>query len=331
MNASVQSSPMPVRGKSAPVLDLDGPGGAISLWAALGAAWIAFSVWAYGRWILASGDFKPAPILGPDHYATASLITLRVIEALSFALGIVTIWLFLVRPWRRSGRLTLDGRLVIGSLVACTIDPLINYFHYTFAFNAHALNVGSWLGSFPLHTGSSHYGEGLVWFVPQYVYLGIGLAAIGGRIVQWQRRRSPGISNASALSVAFATLFLIDIAVEQLFIRLGVYAFPRTWKALTLFAGDRYQFPVYESIFVSLYAMGFLVVRLSAQDDPHGLSVIERGIHRWKPVRQNTIRLVAACGFCAVWVAMSYFIPWSWMSNNADSQATQPSYMLPGR
>lgn len=304
--------------------------GTVAVWALLGLLWLGFSAWAYGHWIVASGDFKPAPILGPDHYGSGYLIALRVVEVLSIALAGVTIWVFLVKPLRATGRLTLDGMLVIGSLAACTIDPMINYFHYTFAWNAHALNLGSWLGSFPLHSGPSHYGEGLVWFVPQYLYLGIGLGAIGGRIVAWLRARYPGISNAAALGTAFVTLFLLDIVIEQLFLRLGIYAFPRTWSALTLFAGSRYQFPIYESVFVGLYALGFLAVRLSALDDPSGVSFIERGADRWRPQLRTAVRTLAACGFCALWAAAAYFIPWSWMSNTADSVVTPPSYMAPG-
>ena len=210
------------------------------------------------------------------------------------------------------------------------IDPLINYFHYTFAWNARAWNLGSWLGSFPMAQGPTHYGEGLAWFVPQYLYLGIGLASIELRIVGALRNRWPGIPDVRAFAVASASIFVLDCVLEQVFIRAGVYAFPRTWSSLTLFAGSPYQFPIYESVFVAAYATGFTVLRSSARDHPSGLSFVERGVERWRPAWRTPVTLLAVIGFCAVWAALAYFLPWSWMSNNPDSLVQVPSYMLPG-
>jgi len=308
-----------------------GATGAVSVWAAAGLVWLLFCAQALVRWFADDAAFGPAPILGPDVYDGWQITVLRGIEVGSLFVAAATIWVFLVKPWRRTGRVTFDGTLVIGSLSAAVIDPTINYFHYTFAWNAHAWNLGSWLGSFPLHQGPTRYGEGLVWFVPQYLYLGIGLAALGARVVTWRRSRNPLVSNARAYSDAFLVLLLIDVLIEQLFIRLGVYAFPRTWSALTLFDGSQFQFPVYESAFVAAYALGFMAARFSHAEDPGGLSFVERGLLRWQPRLRTPVRVLAACGFCSVWAATSYFIPWSWMSVTADSIVGPPSYMLPGR
>jgi hypothetical protein len=219
--------------------------------------------------------------------------------------------------------------IVIGSLLASGIDPLINYFHYTFAWNAHALNAGSWLAFFPLHQGPTRYAEGLVWFVPQYLYLGLGLAAIECRIILALRHRYPGVSNVRSFGIAFVTILALDVVLEQLFIRTRVYAFPRTWEALTLFAGTPYQFPVYESIFVAVYAAGFTCLRMSANDSADGLPFLHRGLRRWSPHLRTPVMLLAVVGFCSAWAALAYFIPWSWMSVSADSIISPPSFMLP--
>lgn len=304
--------------------------GAVSLWALAGAAWIVFITQVWARWITSDTQFGPAPIHGPDSFDGAALLALRAIEIVSLVIAGGTIWAFLIRPLRRERRLTLDGMIVIGSLLASGIDPLINYFHYTFAWNAHAWNAGSWLAFFPMHQGPTRYAEGLAWFVPQYLYLGIGLAAIECRIILALRRRYPGIANIRSFSMAFVAILSIDIVIEQLFIRARVYAFPRTWEAFTLFAGTPYQFPVYESLFVAVYAAGFTYLRMSAYDDPGGLSFVHRGIGRWTPTRRTPVMLLAVIGFCAVWAAIAYFLPWTWLSINPDSLITPPSYMLPG-
>jgi hypothetical protein len=191
--------------------------------------------------------------------------------------------------------------------------------------------MGTWLAFFPNSTGPQRYGEGLAWFIPQYLYLGIGLASIECRIILALRRWMPSISNVRAFAVGYLSIFGIDVVIEQLFIRTNVYAFPRTWGALTLWAGTPYQFPIYESLFVGIYAAGFTAVRISKLDAADGVSFIERGAQRWSPRLRTPVRLLAVTGFCAAWAAAAYFIPWSWMSVTPDSFVDVPSYMLPGR
>src|SRR5581483_4940271 len=212
--------------------------GTVSVWAVVGVVWIVFVAQAWGRWVASDTLFAPAPIYGPDRFEGPALVVLRVIEAVSILIVVATVWVFLARPLIRTRTLSLDGMIVIGSLLASAIDPMINYFQYTFAWNAHALNMGSWLAFFPNSTGPRHYGEGLAWFIPQYLYLGIGLASIECRIILALRRRAPGISNVRAFAIGYLSIFMIDVVIEQLFIRTRVYAFPRTWEALTLWAGS---------------------------------------------------------------------------------------------
>lgn len=305
--------------------------GAVSVWAVAGVVWIVFVAQAWGRWITSDTLFAPAPIYGPDTFDGGALVVLRVIEAVSILIVVATVWVFLVRPLVRTRKLSLDGMIVIGSLLASAIDPMINYFQYTFAWNAHALNMGSWLAFFPNSTGPARYGEGLAWFIPQYLYLGIGLASIECRIILALRRRMPTISNVRAFAAGYLSIFMIDVVIEQLFIRTKVYAFPRTWEALTLWAGTPYQFPIYESLFVGIYAAGFTALRISALDAADGRSFVERGAERWTPRLRTPVILLAVTGFCAFWAGVAYFIPWSWMSVTPDSFVEVPSYMLPGR
>jgi hypothetical protein len=303
----------------------------VTLWAIVGVAWILFAGQAWLRWITSPTLFKPAPIYGPDHFPDGLLVVLRVIEGLSVVILVAAVWFFLVKPWRRDGRLGLDGKIVIGALIASAIDPTINYFHYTFAWNAHALNMGTWLKFFPNSTGPIRYGEGLVWYIPQYLYLGIGLAVIECRIILALRERRPQIANVVSFTLAALMIFLIDLAIEQVFIRTKVYAFPRTWKLMTLWPGSEYQFPVNESISVAIYAAGFTALRMSAHDSPDGLSFVERGLDRIRPRARQTVSLLAVTGFCAFWAGAAYFGPWSWLSVSANSINHHiPSYMQPG-
>ncbi|WBP95844.1 spirocyclase AveC family protein [Mycolicibacterium neoaurum] len=310
-----------------------GRSGAVTVWAAIGVVWLVFIGQVMIRWVTGDdGSFGPAVVLGPDEMATWRLIAMRTIEASSVVIMMAMAWICLVRPWRETGTIGLDGKLYIAATLAAPIDPLINYFHWTFAWNANAINWGSWGHLFPL-SNAPHYAEGLVWFIPQYVYLGLGFAMIECAVILTLRRYYPSISNVRAFGVAAILTFLLDITVEYLFILTEIYGYPRTLGALTLFAGSPYQFPIYESLFVTAYATGFTLVRMSAYDDPEGLSFLERGIHRIRPSARFVTSLLACIGFCAVWAALSYFLPWSWLSVNVDSDVTHllPSYLLPTR
>lgn len=45
---------------------------------------------------------------------TWNLVALRVFEGLSLALLAGVVWFCVVRPWRRTGKLSLDGKFLLG-------------------------------------------------------------------------------------------------------------------------------------------------------------------------------------------------------------------------
>jgi hypothetical protein len=87
--------------------------GGATVWAAIAVVWLAIAVQAVVRWLF-SADFGPSPLIGPDHMPTWNLVALRVFEVLSIALLLGLVWFCVVVPWRRTGRLSLDGKFVLG-------------------------------------------------------------------------------------------------------------------------------------------------------------------------------------------------------------------------
>lgn len=119
--------------------------GAVTVWAVIGVVWLVFIGQVLLRWITGDdGSFGPAAIVGPDEMDTWRLVAMRVVEAISVGIMVAMAWICLIRPWRETGRIGLDGKLYIAATLAAPIDPLINYFHWTFAWNANAVNWGSW-------------------------------------------------------------------------------------------------------------------------------------------------------------------------------------------
>jgi hypothetical protein len=312
---------------------VDRSGGA-SAWALLGviALVIAFQAWA--RWMASGTEFAPAPILGPDTFPDSKLIALRAVEGVSVIVFIALLWIAVIRPWRRNGRVGLDGMLFVGCFLASITDGVLNLFQYLFAWNAHSINLGSWTSFLPLHSSSapSRYAEALVWGLPMYIYFVLGVGMAGCAIVRGLRARFPTISNAAALGVVFGCACVFDLVVENAIIRsTDAYAFSKTVGAVTLWAGELHQFPLYEMFCVALLGVFFTALRMSAADDLHGVSFAERGFHRYRVGLQRPVRWLAVVGFSVATLLCVYHIPFNWLGSNGDSKAPVPSYMQAGR
>src|SRR5262245_31846568 len=95
-------------------------------WAWVGAAFIAVEVWVMGRWILSGPVRTPA---GPSHVPANIKIGAAILQVAFPLLALFVVYRFVVRPWRRDRRLSLDGILVIviSPLLLYWQDPLSNY------------------------------------------------------------------------------------------------------------------------------------------------------------------------------------------------------------
>lgn len=307
--------------------------GAVTAWAVAGLAWVVVATVAIVRWVASDSQFGPAPILGPDIYPVWREFSLRVLETLSMGVLLGFVWFCIVRPWRRDGRLSLEGKFVIGGVFGAVADAFLNSCAYLFAWNAHSVNAGVWTAFLPFHQAgaSSRYAEGVLWGVPMYIYFCTGAALIGCQVIRALRRRFPNISNVAAFSVVWLLEFSGGLILENTIIRITqAYGYAQTNEALTLFAGATYQFPVYESLFTASLGVAFSYVRLSALESPDGVSCIERGFERWRPSLQAPVRLLAVIGFSAIALIMIYHLPFNWLGVNGHSMADLPSYQRPG-
>jgi hypothetical protein len=261
------------------------------------------------------------------------LVALRAVEIVSVGVFVLIMWATVARPLRRDRRLGIDGRTALGCLVASLNDGVLNLFQYLFAWNSHSINLGSWNAFLPLHAASapSNYAEALVWGLPMYLYFCIGVGIGGTTVVMRLRHRFPSISNVRALSVVFVVACVFDLVVENGIIRLTqAYEFAKTMGSLTLWAGSQYQFPIYEMVLVGLLGVAFTGLRLSAMDDPRGVSFVERGFERFRPSLRRSVRLVAVIGFCVCTLFCVYHLGFNWLGTNGDSIAPLPSYLRAG-
>jgi hypothetical protein len=306
--------------------------GGATVWAAIAVVWLVIAVQALVRWVV-SPDFGPAPLIGPDRMPMWNLVGLRVFEGLSVALLLSLIWFCVVVPVRRTGRLSLDGKFVIGGLAAFVADAFLNSYTYLFAWNAHNVNVGVWTAYLPFHNSaaSSRYAESLLWGPPMYVYFCAGVAIVGCSAYFALRKRWPQLSNVSLLAIVFVGEFVFDFVVENLAIRLTHgYAYAQTYGPLTLWDGSQFQFPLYESFLVAALGLFYTWMRLQAVQSVDGLSPVERRFDRWRPRLQSAVRTLAVIGFCSAATILIYHLPFNWLGIVGASTANLPSYLLPG-
>jgi hypothetical protein len=306
--------------------------GGATVWAAIAVVWLVIALQALVRWVF-SPDFGPAPLIGPDRMPTWNLVGLRIFEGLSVALLLSLIWFCVIVPVRRTGRLSLDGKFVIGGMAAFVADAFLNSYNYLFAWNAHNVNAGVWTAFLPFHNpaASSRYAESLLWGPPMYVYFCAGVAIVGCSAYFAMRSRWPRLSNVSLLTIVFVGEFVFDFVVENLAIRLTHgYAYAQTYGPLTLWAGSQFQFPLYESFLVAALGLFYTWMRLQAVQSADGLSPVERGFDRWRQVLQSPVRTLAVIGFCSAATILIYHLPFNWLGVIGASTANLPSYLLPG-
>ncbi|KAF2186201.1 hypothetical protein K469DRAFT_687205 [Zopfia rhizophila CBS 207.26] len=317
--------------------------GTASAFAAFGVIWTIVALQAFIRWVVSPTEFRPAPLLDPDHIETWRLVCLRIFEALSVSVLAVHLWFCVLVPlfpvlkhFRKTeerGRFSLDGRHVVGGLLAVFADGFLNCYQYIFMWNAHSINLGVWAKFLPFHNheASSRYAESLLWGPPMYIYFCAGFGIIGCGFASHIRNQFPHLTNAGVFTIVWVIEFILDFIIENLAIRITHgYGFAKTYGPLTLFPGKVYQFPIYESVFVASLGCVFTAMRLKAYGSPHGLSPIEKGYWNWPRRIQGLVRTFAIIGFCAAAVLMFYHLPLNWLGIIGDCHANMPSYMKAG-
>jgi hypothetical protein len=281
------------------------------------------------RWLL-SDDFLAAP-QGADDYS--HLTTLRMVEVASALFLLYFFVTCIAVPLFKRRRFEFDGMLLIGCLAVHFIDPVFNYFSPTFLQNAYSVNAGSWANFIPGYaspSGDAHYVEGVLWAAALYGLFGIAAAKAGCWLLGHMRRRWPGSGNIALYGALFVLFATGDVVVENFFVRNEIYIFWGAWEPFTLWAGHVYQFPLYETLLATIYALGFVYLRDSRDDRGH--SFVERGVDRVRvPRRARTLMsFCAVTGFALVWAVASYFGPYMYTSMQADSYPPLPSYLQPG-
>lgn len=300
------------------------PSGALKFWAAIGAGAVALAVTTYARWV-GSSDFKHVDP-GPDHYSYMWVLIGMEVVSVTFVLGFA--WFCLLRPLWRERRLTFDGKLLVGLMIAYVVDPTFNSFNHSFAMNAHSVNFGAWGNKLPFFTapGQGRLAEAVLWAAPLYIYCGIAAAMLGCKALAFLRRRLPAMSTAGLYLLLYLGFVIGDFVFEfSLFVAPHLYVFPGVKGDAALFAGTLHQFPVYHSLYAGLFAGAITWLRDSRDDS--GRSAIERGADHLTARARSLLSFLAITGFATCAAFFGYFLPFSYTSMSADTYTNLPSYL----
>jgi Spirocyclase AveC-like len=307
----------------------------VMIWATIGGAILAFQLYVWISWI-AGPNFErvPAGPTDPPMFMKTILVTWTAVIIVGYP---VAIYYFLVRPWLRERRITLDGMLFVACGLLFFQDPLLNYFSTWSTYNTWMWNRGSWVQDVPGWVSFGEPGrmmaEPFLMNAPGYSFV-LLCTMLGCWIMRKAKSRWPNISTLGLIGIIVVWAFFFDLVIEGMFLMpMGLFTYPGAIQSLSINAGTYYQWPIYEGIMWGGVQAALCCLRYFTDD--RGRTVVERGLEnvRGGAVRQQVTRFLAifaavsACFFVLYNIPAQFFAmhqePWP-----ADLQ--KRSYFLMG-
>lgn len=303
----------------------------VAVWAVIGGALLAFEIVVLARWIL-GGDFAPTdpgadPVSGPMR---ALIIALQIVIPIAF---VIAIWAWVIRPWRREGRLTTDGMLALAGAMIFFWDMCMNYTSVTLLYNSNFVNFGAWAnGAWPgwISPHANRLPEPIFVCLPGYTALVFSQVMLILFIVRKIKVRRPNLSPLAVWPILFFGLIIIDTIIETILLRMGIYAYPGGIRWLTLYSGETYQLPMTEPVFFAGFGLG-AIAALSYFRDDRNQTIVERGLDglRASPAKKQWIKFLAIFGGVHAAFAILYFVPNQFVGvHSGEFPQGYPSYMI---
>jgi Spirocyclase AveC-like len=287
-------------------------------WALLGAMFLALMAY---EWIASAvdGDLH-ATTAGRSSEPGWATFSVHAQEAALGLAALVVIWFFVIRPWRREGRLSADGMMVIAWATMWAIqDPWVSYSQSTITYNAAALNLGCPQCHVPGWLSNRALAEPIIWGLGCYIAPMFLATVLVGRLMGWSRARWPRLGNLGLVIVAIGSMGLSDLVLECFWTRTGVYTYGGGSPSLSLFAHSYYKYPLWVGAIWGI-AWG-LIASIRFFKDDHGRTIVERGIDRVRTGsrRRQVLRLLAFVGVMNACFAFVYNVPVQYFSLHASA------------
>jgi hypothetical protein len=299
----------------------------VLLWSAVGAVCVVVAAYVYGSWIL-SGNATPAdpghdPIPGGTRLAmTAFQIVCPIFATTAIA--------YVVRKSIRERQLCVEAAIVIGSAIAWWHDPLINWFQPVLFYNAGLVNFGNWMENVPgsLSPGSRLMAEPVLMIGMIYVWMPLAMGSIARWAMGRARHRWPALGPVRTFCAGWLAVYIIEFPLEIFAVHHGLVGYPAAPPAVTLWAGQTVQIPLYGPILWSLVlsSSGALMFFRNCK----GQIRVESGVEtlRWAAPRAKAVlRVLAVTGFLHVVAIGAYDLPVNLAGLYAGPTDTYPTYL----
>ncbi|BBY63820.1 spirocyclase AveC family protein [Mycolicibacterium helvum] len=295
-----------------------------NFWPILGAASVVFACYSLGRWV-AGGVSSVSP--GDDPMPPLQLLLMHALEWIQFAAFVGIVGWVVVRPLIARRPLGFDGLFVIAAFMLNFWDVMDNYWVFSFQYNAHHLNVGSWGGFIPGWNSPDPH----LWAVPigfvfgAYTWAFFLAVRSGCRLLAYVQRRHPTWGPVRAFGLVFLSNMALEAIAENVYLRIGAMVNVRPFEPLTLWEGTQYAWPLYNPF---LFALVWTVLTaLRWYRDENGYSFVERALPGISQGQRPAavLRLLAIFAFLEVIYLVGYFLPWNLFS----IMRTTPPIVLP--
>ncbi|MBJ7336541.1 spirocyclase AveC family protein [Mycolicibacterium sp.] len=299
----------------------------VLVWSAVGAACIVTAVYVYTSWIV-SGNATPSDP-GPDAIPGGTRWAMTAFQIACPILALVAI-VYVVRKSLRERRLCVEAAVVIGSTIAWWHDPLINWFQPVLFYNAGLVNFGNWMENVPgsLSPGSRLMAEPVLMIGMIYVWMPLAMGKLAGFAMRRARHRWPLLGPIRTFCAGWLAVYVIEFPLEIFAVHHGLVAYPASVPALTLWAGQTVQIPVYGPILWSLVlsssgALMFFRNRM-------GQIRVEAGVEtlQWAGTKVRALlRVLAVTGFLHVVAIGMYDLPVNLAGLYAGPTDVYPTYL----
>lgn len=303
--------------------------------ATLGTLLLAFEAFVVIRWITGPYFMRVEP--GPSQPPTWMKVELILWQTLSIPAGLALIYQFIIRPWRREGRVGIDGILVAAFSTVVFQDPLSSYGGHWFAYNTWMWNRGSWVNSVP---GWNSYGkpgamltEPVLFTWPAYIYIFVITMVVGSAFMRRMRKRFPTVGNVPLIASCYGVMIIFDILLEGvIWMPLGIFHYAGG-RGLGLFTDTYFKWPLHEGLTIGLVFAGVACLRFFVND--RGQSAVERGIDEipGSQLKKFAIRALAMTFVVQGFMFIGYNVPNFWIGMHSaewPKDVQERSYFLSG-
>lgn len=281
----------------------------IAWWAAIGFAFLAFAAYLIIRWLVTGEAHRVSS--GPTHLPTWMKICLACQQWGLFSGMLALVFFKAIKPKIKTGRVPLDGLMVISFALLWWSDPLYNYFQVGFNYNAWFVNLGSWVGGLPgwMSPNASRTPQPLLWLPGVYTCWFYGMVLFVNVLMRKLYARRPRTSMPTAWITTFIPTLVLGSILESLMMRMGSHTYAGSIRWLAIGAGHYYEFPIYQGITGAILFTTWGAMRFYRDDQ--GYSFAEKGFNQLRlgDRAKGWLRFFAVSGAITTVFFLGYHLP----------------------